>query len=76
MYFYVIRSVAIIAPVAIAVYFGNLLCLSSSQAHINYYCREKYYRHLQNTCLESLKKYGNDPVLVFWKAFGVLMEGE
>lgn len=43
-------------------------------AYINYYCREKYYRHLQNACLESLKKYGNDPVLIFWKAFGVLME--
>ncbi|CAH3123731.1 unnamed protein product [Pocillopora meandrina] len=43
-------------------------------AYINYYCREKYYRHLQNSCLESLKKYGNDPVLIFWKAFGVLME--
>ena len=46
-----------------------------SKAYINYYCREKYYRHLQNACLESLKKYGNDPVLIFWKAFGVLMEG-
>jgi len=45
-----------------------------SLAYINYYCREKYYRHLQNACLESLKKYGNDPVLIFWKAFGVLME--
>ncbi|KXJ11499.1 tetratricopeptide repeat protein 21B [Exaiptasia diaphana] len=47
---------------------------SFSLALINYYCREKYYRHLQNTCLESLQKYGNDPVLIFWKAFGILME--
>ncbi|EDO49516.1 predicted protein, partial [Nematostella vectensis] len=42
---------------------------------INYYCREKYYRQLQTTCLESLRKYGNDSVLLFWKAFGILMEG-
>ena len=26
-------------------------------------------------CLEGLRKHGNDPVLMFWKAFGILMEG-
>lgn len=41
---------------------------------INYYCQAKYYRHLQNVCLDGLRKHGSDPVLIFWKAFGILME--
>ena len=24
--------------------------------------------------MDSLKKYGNDPVLLFWKAFGMMQE--
>ncbi|XP_065054055.1 tetratricopeptide repeat protein 21B-like isoform X1 [Rhopilema esculentum] len=47
---------------------------SVTLAKINYCCREGYYRQLQNICLESLQKYGHDPVLIFWKAFGILME--
>lgn len=47
---------------------------SVTLAWINYCCREGYHRQLQTVCLDSLKKYGNDPVLVFWKAFGMLME--
>lgn len=47
---------------------------SMTLAWINYCCREGYHRQLQTVCLDSLKKYGNDPVLVFWKAFGMLME--
>ncbi|XP_065838597.1 tetratricopeptide repeat protein 21B-like [Oscarella lobularis] len=43
-------------------------------AKINYYLREKYYQHMQQVVLESLKKYGTDPVLVFWKAVGEIME--
>jgi hypothetical protein len=45
------------------------------QGSINYYCQAKFYRHLQNVCLEGLQKHGGDAVLMFWKAFGVLMEG-
>ena len=29
---------------------------------------------MQQVVLESLKKYGTDPVLVFWKAVGEIME--
>ena len=45
------------------------------QGSINYYCQAKFYRHLQNVCLDGLQKHGGDPVLMFWKAFGILMEG-
>ncbi|XP_047136983.1 tetratricopeptide repeat protein 21B isoform X1 [Hydra vulgaris] len=47
---------------------------SKTLAWINYCCREGFYRQLQTVCLDSLKKYGNDYVLVFWKAYGMLME--
>ena len=40
-----------------------------------YYARERYYRHVQTSVLEVLKKYGSDPVLLFWKAYGIIMEG-
>lgn len=72
-YFVLLRLVASELP-SVAIEFK--LYFFYLQALINYYCREKYYRHLQNTCLESLQKYGNDPVLIFWKAFGILMEGK
>ncbi|XP_077996608.1 tetratricopeptide repeat protein 21B-like [Glandiceps talaboti] len=47
---------------------------SLSLARLNYYCREKYYRHMQNAALESLKKYGSDPVLLFFKAYSLVLE--
>ena len=50
------------------VYFFN-------QAGVLYYARERYYRHVQTSVLEVLKKYGSDPVLLFWKAYGIIMEG-
>lgn len=42
---------------------------------ISYYAREKLYRHVQAVCNSSLKKRGDDPVLIFWKAFGLVNEG-
>eukprot|EP01137_Pigoraptor_chileana_P035464 Opistho-2@29514 len=45
------------------------------QALINYYAREGYYRHIQVVCQDSIKKYGNDPIMSFWKAFGGIMGG-
>ena len=45
------------------------------QPLIDYYAREGYYRHVQTICKEVLKKRANDPVLRFWKTFGVCMEG-
>jgi len=56
-----------------------LLLLTSpphcTQAGVLYYARERYYRHVQTSVLEVLKKYGSDPVLLFWKAYGIIMEG-
>ncbi|XP_068092032.1 tetratricopeptide repeat protein 21A isoform X2 [Hyperolius riggenbachi] len=43
-------------------------------ASIISYCNEKYYRHMQNIAREGLQKYYNDPVLLFFKAYGILME--
>ena len=45
------------------------------QASVFYYAREGYYRHLYNAALERLKQFGSDPVLLFWKAYAVIMEG-
>ncbi|XP_075068271.1 tetratricopeptide repeat protein 21A [Mixophyes fleayi] len=43
-------------------------------ASIIFYCKEKYYRHMQTIARKGLQKYCNDPVLVFFKAYGILME--
>jgi tetratricopeptide repeat protein 21B len=48
---------------------------SEVQTVINFYAREGFYRHVQVTCEDALKKRGDDPVLIFWKAFGALHEG-
>lgn len=48
---------------------------SESQALINFYARQGFYRHIQAICNDSLKKRGDDPILIFWKAFGILQEG-
>ncbi|KAE8581031.1 hypothetical protein XENTR_v10024640 [Xenopus tropicalis] len=50
--------------------------LASAQALINYYCQEKYFHHVQMCANEGLKDYGNDPVFLFFRAFGMLMEDE
>lgn len=44
------------------------------KALINHYAREGFYRHIQTVCDEVIKKRGNEPTLLFWKAFGVAME--
>lgn len=49
---------------------------SSSQAGIIYYSKEKYFRHVQQAAAVGLEKFNNDPVLRFFKAYGVLGEGE
>ncbi|XP_039613461.1 tetratricopeptide repeat protein 21B isoform X1 [Polypterus senegalus] len=43
-------------------------------ALINYYCQQRYFHHVQNAANERLKKYGNDQVLSFFRAYGILME--
>jgi len=42
---------------------------------INYWCREKHYQQMQNTATEALKKYGNDPVLKYFNALGMIFGG-
>ncbi len=44
-------------------------------ALLRYYAREGYARQLQQVCTEVLKKRSNDPQLVFWRAYGMLLEG-
>ncbi|KAL6760145.1 intraflagellar transport protein [Haematococcus lacustris] len=44
-------------------------------ARIHYYAREGYAKHLQTICSEALRKRANDPLLAFWRAYGMLMEG-
>ena len=47
-----------------------------SQVLINFYARQGFFRHIQAVCNDSLKKRGDDPVLIFWKAFSILQEGK
>ncbi|XP_060036382.1 tetratricopeptide repeat protein 21A isoform X2 [Erinaceus europaeus] len=47
---------------------------SSLMAGIIYYSQEKYFRHVQQAAAQGLEKFSNDPVLQFFKAYGVLRE--
>ncbi|XP_037703418.1 tetratricopeptide repeat protein 21A isoform X2 [Choloepus didactylus] len=47
---------------------------SSLMAGIIYYSQEKYFRHVQQAAAAGLEKFSNDPVLQFFKAYGVLRE--
>lgn len=44
-------------------------------ALVKFYAREGYAKQLQTVCTEVLKKKPNDPLLVFWRAVGLLLEG-
>ncbi|XP_033124188.1 tetratricopeptide repeat protein 21B-like [Anneissia japonica] len=48
---------------------------STTLAALNYYCQEKLYNHMQIVATEAIKKYGNDPVLLFYRAFSFVLEG-
>src|SRR6476620_3673624 len=43
-------------------------------ALINYYAREGQVHHVQTTCNDLLKR-GSSPLLLFWRAYGLLAEG-
>lgn len=43
-------------------------------ASIIFYCNDKYYHHMQQITREGLQKYHHDPVLLFFKAYSILME--
>ncbi|XP_073916282.1 tetratricopeptide repeat protein 21A isoform X3 [Castor canadensis] len=47
---------------------------SSLLAGIIYYSQEKYFHHVQQAAAVGLEKFSNDPVLQFFKAYGVLRE--
>ncbi|XP_063424970.1 tetratricopeptide repeat protein 21B-like [Mytilus trossulus] len=42
---------------------------------INYYCREKYYCHMENAASEGLQKYSNDVILKYLKAYAIILQG-
>ncbi|XP_032880066.1 tetratricopeptide repeat protein 21B isoform X1 [Amblyraja radiata] len=43
-------------------------------ALINYYCQKNYFNHIQIAADVGMKKYGNDAVFLFFRAYGILME--
>ena len=45
------------------------------QAKVHYYCREHYYCHMEAAADEGLKKYGNDSVLKFFRAYAMILQG-
>lgn len=49
---------------------------SSPQAGIIYYSQEQYFRHVQQAAALGLDKFSNDPVLQFFKTYGILREGK
>ena len=42
---------------------------------MHYYCREHYYCHMEAAADEGLKKYGNDSVLKFFRAYAMILQG-
>lgn len=46
------------------------------QTVVNFYAREGLYRHVQAVCNDAMKKRSDDPILLFWRAFGLLFEGK
>ncbi|TMW56987.1 hypothetical protein Poli38472_002912 [Pythium oligandrum] len=41
---------------------------------INYYLRKGWYDHVQRLCESILEKRGSDAPLMFWRAFGIVLE--
>ncbi|XP_057279730.1 tetratricopeptide repeat protein 21B isoform X2 [Pezoporus wallicus] len=46
------------------------------QALLSYYCREGYFHHVRAAAEEALGRLGSDPVLLFYRAYGALREGD
>uniref|UniRef100_A0A452TDU2 Tetratricopeptide repeat domain 21A n=1 Tax=Ursus maritimus TaxID=29073 RepID=A0A452TDU2_URSMA len=47
---------------------------SSLQAGIIYYSQEQYFHHVQQAAAVGLEKFSNDPILQFFKTYGILRE--
>ncbi|KAF0296470.1 Tetratricopeptide repeat protein 21B [Amphibalanus amphitrite] len=46
------------------------------KAQCQYYCRERYYRAMQLTASEAMKKFGQGPAFRFWFSLSLAMEGK
>ncbi|RLN49385.1 hypothetical protein BBJ29_009436 [Phytophthora kernoviae] len=44
------------------------------RALINYYIRKGWYDHVQRLCEQILEKKGSDSAILFWRAFGIVLE--
>ncbi|KAF3827030.1 hypothetical protein GH733_002516 [Mirounga leonina] len=51
-----------------------VLELPPTGAGIIYYSQEQYFRHVQQAAALGLEKFSNDPVLQFFKTYGILRE--
>ena len=45
------------------------------KALLHQYARQGFYRYMQTVCDEVIKKKGNEPTLVFWKAYATFKQG-
>ncbi|RLN88750.1 hypothetical protein BBJ28_00009806 [Nothophytophthora sp. Chile5] len=45
-----------------------------SRVLINFYLRKGWYDHVQRLCEQLLEKKGRDAVVLFWRAFGIVLE--
>ncbi|KAL0481696.1 tetratricopeptide repeat protein [Acrasis kona] len=54
---------------------SNVMQPADIQALINYYLRRGYYQHVIDECETYTKKFGDDPIFVFWLAFSFVMTG-
>ena len=52
-----------------------LFTLYSKQTTVLYYAKEGYYRHMQSALSDLLTRFGSEPILLFWKAFSMILEG-
>jgi len=46
-----------------------------AQSLLLYFARKKMHRHIHVACTQLLSKRSNDPTLLFWKAYAIMMEG-
>ncbi|XP_053925201.1 tetratricopeptide repeat protein 21B isoform X2 [Cuculus canorus] len=46
------------------------------RALLNYYCQEGYFQHVRAVAEEALGRLGNDPVFLFYRAYGTLRTGD
>ncbi len=45
------------------------------QSTVQYYALEGNYCHMRSSLLTLLKRFGSDPLLLFWRGFSMILEG-